>query len=82
MQKELLDALSQTRKKYDGHDALNPTLTINISDRLQGDHPPLITRDQWVQANTKLIKELGTNTWLWRLLFTLETGGSVTESDQ
>lgn len=72
---ELLDALSQTREEYDGHDALNPTLTINISNRLQGDHPPLVTRDQWVQANAKLIDELGSSAWLWRLLDTLETGG-------
>jgi len=53
----------------------NPALTINISDRLEGDHEPLVTRELWINANEKLIKELGPETWLWRLLDTLESGG-------
>jgi len=76
---ELLDVLSQSRATYDGHDAINPTIVINVSDRLQGKHEPLVTREQWIQANTSLIDELGAEAWLWRMLETLETGGPVAE---
>lgn len=72
---ELLDVLSQSRATYDGHDAINPTIVINVSDRLQGKHEPLVTREQWIQANTSLINELGAEAWLWQLLDVLETGG-------
>lgn len=72
---ELLDVLSQSRAKYDGHDAINPTVVINVSDRLQGKHEPLVTREQWVQANAHLIDEIGAEAWLWRLIEALETGG-------
>ncbi len=71
---ELLDALSLSRAKYDGHDIINPTLTINVSDRLQAKQP-VIAREEWVKANVKLIGELGIMTWLWLLLEVLETGG-------
>ncbi len=74
---ELLDVLSLSRAKYDGHDIINPTLTINISDRLQGEHPPLVKREEWIAANVKLIEELGATAWLWLLLEVLETGGSA-----
>lgn len=75
---ELLDVLASSRAKYDGHDIINPTLTINISDRLQGEHPPLVTRKEWVKANVKLIDELEATAWLWLLLEVLETGGPET----
>lgn len=71
---ELLDVLSQSRAEYDGHDIINPATTINIPDRLKGDHEPLITRELWINANEKLVKEIGVETWLWRLLDMLETG--------
>jgi hypothetical protein len=72
---ELLDALSVSSKEYDSHDIINPSLAVMISDRLQGDHQPLVTHEQWIQANTKQIEEIGANKWLWQLLDTLETGG-------
>jgi hypothetical protein len=72
---EFLDFISQSRAKYDGHDILNPTLVVNISDRLQGDHEPLASREHWIQINEKAISEIGAETWLWRLLEVLETGG-------
>lgn len=72
---ELLDVLSQSRSKYDGHDIINPATIINVSGRLQGEHEPLVSREQWVQANTKMMSELGTDNWLWHLLGVLETGG-------
>lgn len=69
---ELLDVLSQSRDAYDGHDIINPALVINISDGLKGEHELLVERELWINANEKLIKELGSETWLWRLLETLE----------
>lgn len=72
--KELLDVLSQSRAKYDGHDIINPALVINISGRLEGEHEPLVTRELWIQANEKMMDEMGAEAWLWRLLETLEAG--------
>src|SRR2546430_15874632 len=72
---ELLDVISLPRAKYDGHDAIDPTITIKASDRLRGHHKPLVTREQWLQVNEKLISELGAAQWLWLLLEVLETGG-------
>jgi hypothetical protein len=72
---EFLDVISLPDKKYDGHDIINPSLAVKISIRLQGDHPPLVKREQWIQANVKLMDELGFAKWLDRLLDVLETGG-------
>ncbi|MBL8121768.1 hypothetical protein JNM87_03390 [Candidatus Saccharibacteria bacterium] len=74
---ELLDTLSQTRAKYDGHDVINPTVVINVSERLQEQHDPTVSRSQWIQANAKLINEIGADKWLWRLLDVLENGSLV-----
>jgi hypothetical protein len=72
---EFLDVISLPSKEYDGHDIINPSLVVRISARLEGDHPPLVTREQWLQANVKLMYELGSEKWLERLLNVLETGG-------
>jgi len=72
---DFLNVVSLPRAKYDGHDVIDPSITVKASDRLRGEHEPLVTREQWVQANTKLIKELGVAEWLWLLLEVLETGG-------
>ncbi|MGH7157812.1 MAG: hypothetical protein ACREGD_01910 [Candidatus Saccharimonadales bacterium] len=72
---EFLDVVSLPRAKYDGHDVIDPSITVRASDRLQGEHEPLVTRKQWIEANTKLIKELGTAEWLYLMLGVLETGG-------
>jgi hypothetical protein len=72
---EFLDFMTQSRAKYDGHDILNPMLVVNVSDRLQGEHEPLVTRELWIQANEKMINEQDAEAWLWKLLDTLETGG-------
>lgn len=76
---ELLDVLSLSHETYDGHDIINPSLAVHISERLRGRHEPLITREQWMQANVKQIKEIGSDNWLWRLLNVLETGGPEAE---
>lgn len=74
---ELLDSLSQTRAKYDGHDVINPTVVINVSERLKVQHEITVSRSQWIQANAKLINEIGADRWLWRLLDVLENGSLV-----
>jgi hypothetical protein len=71
---EFLDFMTQSRAKYDGHDILNPMLVVNVSDGLEGEHEPLVTRELWIQANEKMIKEMGPERWLWQLLEVLETG--------
>lgn len=73
---EFLDVITLPREKYDGHDIINPTAAVNVSDRLNGDHEPLITRELWIKANEKMIKEISPEAWLWQLLDVLETGGS------
>lgn len=72
---ELLDAVSQEPSEYDGDEIIDPGHAVIISQRLQGDHELLITREVWIGANVKAIKEYGTDKWLWRLLDVLETGG-------
>ncbi len=72
---EFLDAISQKSSEYDGHDIINPGHVVIVSDRLQGDHEPLVTHEAWIEANVKAMKEYGTDKWLWRLLDVLETGG-------
>lgn len=73
---ELLLSLSPKGKPDHVRDTLiNPYKGIIFSDRLMGEHEPLVTREMWIDANVKMIKELGADTWLWRLLGVLETGG-------
>jgi hypothetical protein len=71
---ELLNVISLPSAKYEGHDIINPCLAVKVSNRLQGEHPLLVTHEQWVQANIKLMDELGSAKWLERLLGVLETG--------
>jgi hypothetical protein len=73
---ELLLALSPKAKPDYVRDVLvNPYKGIIYSDRLKGEHEPLVTRDMWIGANIKMIEELGADAWLWGLLNVLETGG-------
>jgi hypothetical protein len=77
---EFLDFLSQPRVKYDGHDILNATLVVNVSNEFQNNDKPLTSRELWMEANEKAINEVGAETWLWRLLEVLETGISKLDS--
>jgi len=72
---EFLDVISLPRGKHGSHDVIDPSIAVRASDRLRGDHEPLVAREQWIQANEKLIKEMGVAEWLWLLLEVLETGG-------
>lgn len=68
---EFLDAISQSNEEYDGHDIINPTLTVSLSFKLKGAHQPLIERHEWIAANAKLIKDMGATKWLEQLLSVL-----------
>jgi len=65
---ELLDVMSQSRDEYNGHDIISPTLVVSLSTGLQGAHQPIVERRKWIEANIKLIEDLGAYKWLELLL--------------
>lgn len=65
---ELLEVMSRSRNEYDGHDIINPALTVSISTGLQGAHQPIVERREWIAANIKLMEDMGTYKWLELLL--------------
>ena len=38
---------------------INPSYAVNISPDLAREHEPLVTQDQWIQANLRLLDEIG-----------------------
>ena len=54
---------------------INPYYAINISPDLAGEHEPIITPEQWIAANLKLMDEIGEQAWLEHLLATLQGAG-------
>lgn len=54
---------------------INPIYAINIEPDLVAEHEPLVSEAQWVQANVKLIEEIGAQAWLERLLAVLQGTG-------
>ena len=55
---------------------INPFYAITIAEDLTIEHPPLVNREAWIEANTQLIGELGARAWLEKLLTILEKGTS------
>jgi hypothetical protein len=53
---------------------INPFYALTISEDLTVEHAPLVSRETWIDANTKLIGELGARAWLEKLLTVLEKG--------
>lgn len=60
---------------------INPYYAINFDSALAEHHPPIVSRRQWIDANKRLIDELGPDEWLSRLLKVLE-GASRRDSDE
>jgi hypothetical protein len=56
---------------------INPFYAVTCAETLCAPHPPLVTKEQWIQANLALINEMGAEPWLCRLLTVLETGGAT-----
>jgi hypothetical protein len=50
----------------------NPFYAINIDEGLAVPHEPLISEDDWVKANVRLIEELGAEPYLRNLLSILK----------
>lgn len=50
----------------------NPFYAINIDERLAVPHEPLISEDDWVEANVRLVEELGAEPYLRNLLSVLK----------
>lgn len=59
-------------KKDAIHMLINPFYAINIEPDLAAEHEPIVSEAQWVQANLKLIEEVGAQAWLERLLAVLQ----------
>ncbi len=49
----------------------NPYYAIVINKALNEEHEPLVSEEDWIKANSKLIEEIGAEAWLRRLLDTL-----------
>ena len=50
----------------------NPFYAIQLHPTLCVEHPPIVSREQWIAANARMIKEMGARAWLARLLDVLE----------
>jgi len=50
----------------------NPFYAINIDEGLALPHEPLISEDDWIMANVRLIQELGAEAYLRNLLSILK----------
>ena len=50
----------------------NPFYAINIDEGLAVPHEPLISEDDWIKANIRLIEELGAEPYLRNLLSVLK----------
>jgi hypothetical protein len=51
---------------------INPYYAINIHPRLLDDHTPIVTQSDWIEANLRLMDEIGERVWLERLLTILQ----------
>lgn len=50
----------------------NPYYAITFDGGLFGEHAPMVSEEQWVAANTRLIDELGAEAYLRQLLTVLK----------
>jgi hypothetical protein len=63
-------------KRWDKGDVqsvlINPVYAITIHRDLIGEHEPTVSQAQWIEANTKLIEQMGAEAWLKQLLAVLQ----------
>jgi len=57
----------------------NPFSAITFDPDLFGVHDPIIDEETWIQANTKLMQELGAEAYLRNLLVILKGDGPKTQ---
>lgn len=60
---------------------MNPFYTVTFDPGLFDDHELIVTEEQWIAANTRLIGELGPDAYLRQLLAVLK-GDYPRETDQ
>jgi hypothetical protein len=51
---------------------INPVYAVSINPDLTGRHESIVPRERWIEANERLISEIGAKEWLRRLLAVLE----------
>ena len=51
---------------------VNPVYAISIDPGLATPHETLVTEAQWIEANLRLIEEIGAEEWLQQLLAVLQ----------
>ncbi len=51
---------------------INPIYAVSTDPDLMGKHEAIVPKQRWIEANKRLIDELGTDEWLRRLLAVLE----------
>jgi hypothetical protein len=51
---------------------MNPYYAITLDSGLFGAHAPMVSEEQWVAANARLIDELGVEVYLRQLLAVLQ----------
>ena len=59
---------------------INPFQAINIDPLFAIEHPPLIEREMWVDANVMHIRDMGAEGWLRQLLDVL--GGDIVTAEE
>jgi hypothetical protein len=58
----------------------NPFYAITVASQLTEEREPPMSEAEWVQANASLMREVGSERWLWQLLDVL--GGKVAAPEQ
>jgi hypothetical protein len=59
---------------------INPFYAITVAPQLTAEHDPPMSEAEWIQANASLIREVGAERWLKRLLDVL-SGDIVTAEE-
>lgn len=50
----------------------HPVYAVSINPDLAGKHEAIVPKQRWIDANKRLIEEIGAEKWLSRLLAVLE----------
>lgn len=64
--------MSNLTAKDAEHFLINPFYAVTIHEDLMGEHDPLVSKSEWVEANKRLIEKIGVEAWLEKLLAILE----------
>jgi hypothetical protein len=51
---------------------INPVYAVSINPDLAGRHELIVPKERWIEANERLVSEIGAEEWLRRLLAVLE----------